>query len=187
MSTKSYPNATYSISEFYHFDAWGGRAQAMAARGRRKKQLASLGWTDIRISTGHSSDLGGYCYVSALRPKAAAIPFQMGGHTSDGSDVARVSPGYIPSLPETPWHPDFSHCELHLYTHNKERGPYITLNVDSTRKHFHDRGHGGPANSRSYISWGDWKRGVRTAESYSNTGEAPVIDFTIALREQAAA
>jgi hypothetical protein len=38
---KAYPNALYSLSEYYHFNAWGGRKEAMRARNQRKKQLLS--------------------------------------------------------------------------------------------------------------------------------------------------
>ena len=178
----SYPNATLTISEFYRFAHWGGRKEAMRARGARKKQLESLGWTDIRISTGGSTwDGGQYCYVSAQRPIASDVLFRPTSHTSDGSDVTNVMPGRTPSLPEGPWRPEFSHCELSLHTYDKERGPYIGLSVDLTRRHYHDRGHDEPSGSKYHISWGDWKRGVRTC---SNTRDE-IEDFTIATNYRA--
>lgn len=48
---KAYPNALYSLSEYYHFNAWGGRKEAMRARNQRKKQLLSLGWTDVPLNS----------------------------------------------------------------------------------------------------------------------------------------
>jgi hypothetical protein len=179
----SYPNATFTISEFYHFNHWGGRKEAMRARGARKKQLESLGWTDIRISTNGSaySDLGQYCYISAQRPIAADVLFRPISHTSDGANVTRVMPDRIPTLPEGPWRPDFSHCELSLYTHNEERGPYIALNVDLTRKHYHDRGHEESSDGSYHISWADWKRGVRTCMGLQDQ----LVDFTIATNYRA--